>query len=154
MLPVTGGAADVRYGRRGRGLIGNAAADPIRGDRRSYYDTSVDSLAAYLREHQFPALFIDGLGWDHAQGSTTLQVRDHSLDFRVIAQKRGVQVVVCQAGRAVLWNRGLLRRFQALVGRAWHEHVPIFFSEEPRKQVWQWAVRRPDGRRLRHREHP
>lgn len=114
----------------------------------------MDSLVAPLREHQFPALFIDGLGWDHAHGSATFQVRDRTLDFRVIAQKRGVHGVMCAADRTVLWDRTLLRRFQALVGRLWHEHVLIFFSEEPRKQVWQWAVRQPDGRKLRHREHP
>lgn len=118
------------------------------------YSIPVDSLLAQLREHQFPALFIDGLGWDRAHGSATFQVRDHTLDFRVIAQKRGVQVVVCEADRAVLWNRSLLRRFQTLVARLWHEHVLIFFSEEPRKQVWLWAVRLPGGRKLRHREHP
>lgn len=114
----------------------------------------MDSLVAPLRQHQFPALFIDGLGWDHAHGSATFQVQDRTLDFRVIAQKRGVRVVVCAADRTVLWNRGLLRRFQALVAQSWHEHVLIFFSEEPRKQVWLWAVRLPDGRKLRHREHP
>ncbi len=114
----------------------------------------MDSLAAYLRDHHFPALFIDGLGWDHARGSAIFSVRDRSLDFHLIAQKRGVQIIVCEADRTVLRDRGTLRRFQRLVAQSWHEHILIFHSEEPRTQVWQWAIRRSDGQRVRHREHP
>jgi hypothetical protein len=78
----------------------------------------------------------------------------HSLCFQVIAHKRGVQVLWSSADRVVLLNRGLLRKLQNLVARAVHEHILIFSSEEPRKQVWAWCVRLPDGRKLRHREHP
>ncbi|GIW83161.1 MAG: hypothetical protein KatS3mg105_4968 [Gemmatales bacterium] len=57
-------------------------------------------------------------------------------------------------GNSKTANRGLLRRVQQRLGKEYHEHIAIYSSEKPPKQVWQWAVRLPDGRRLRHREHP
>jgi RNA polymerase sigma factor (sigma-70 family) len=114
----------------------------------------MDALADYLRDHRLTALFLDGLGWDRASGTLALTADGRALCFHAIAQKRGVQVLWCSTDRVVLANRGLLCKFQKLVARTVHEHVLIFSSEEPRKQVWGWAVRLPDGRKLRHREHP
>src|SRR5262249_54440191 len=50
--------------------------------------------------------------------------------------------------------RGLLRKVQRIVAQTCHEHILVFCCERPRRQVWQWAIRLPDGRKLRHREHP
>jgi RNA polymerase sigma factor (sigma-70 family) len=113
----------------------------------------MDAMADYLRDHRLPALFIDGLGWDRASGAQAHAADGHSLSFQTIAHKRGLQVLWCTTDRVVLLNRGLLRKFQDLVARAAHEHILIFSSEEPRKQVWAWCVRLPDGRKHRHREH-
>src|SRR5262249_37540843 len=113
-----------------------------------------DGLTDYLRDHRLAALFIDALGWDRASGAHVLAADGRSLCFQAIAHKRGVQVLWCAADRVVLASRGLLRKFQRLVARAAHEHILIFSCEEPRKQVWAWGVRLPDGRRVRHREHP
>jgi RNA polymerase sigma factor (sigma-70 family) len=112
------------------------------------------ALSDRLRNHDFPALFIDALGWDRSTGSLPLCVNGRSLKFTMIAQKRGIQVIICASDRLVLLNRRLLRDFQRQVARTFHEHILIFTSEEPRKQVWQWAIRQSDGGRLRHREHP
>ena len=46
------------------------------------------------------------------------------------------------------------RKVQRIVVQTYHEHILIYCCEQPRKQVWQWAIRMPDGRKLRHREHP
>jgi hypothetical protein len=115
---------------------------------------AMDALADCLQDHRLTALFIDVLGWDRASGIMTLTAAGHPLTFRTIAQKRGLRVVSCSTDRVVLLNRGLLRRLQNLVARIVHEHILVFSCEEPRKQVWAWAVRLPDGRKLRHREHP
>jgi RNA polymerase sigma factor (sigma-70 family) len=114
----------------------------------------MNDLAGCLRDHRLSPLFIDVLGWECASGALTVTVDGNSLSFRTIAHKRGLQVLWCQTDRLVLMNRALLRKLQRHVARTIHEHVLIFTSEEPRKQVWQWAVRQPDGRRVRHREHP
>jgi RNA polymerase primary sigma factor len=114
----------------------------------------MDALTDHLRDHRLAALFIDVLGWDRASGTQELAADGRSLSFQTIAHKRGIQVLWCSADRVVLVNRGLLRKFQKLVTRSAHEHILIFSCEEPRKQVWAWCVRLPDGRKLRHREHP
>lgn len=122
--------------------------------KRTERTVAMNVLAECLREHRLSALFIEILGWDHASGSTTLSVDDHTLAYRSVAHKRGLQVFWCPTDRLVLMNRALLRKVQRLVARAAHEHILIFTCEEPRKQVWVWAIRLPDGRKVRHREHP
>jgi len=114
----------------------------------------MQTLASCLRDHHLETLFIDVLGWERATGTTTLTSDGRVLRFHALAHKRGLQVFWCPTDRMVLLNRGLLRKFQHLVTRTVHEHILIFTSEEPRKQVWEWAIRLPDGRKRRHREHP
>ena len=112
------------------------------------------AFATYLAEHRFAELFRDELGWDRASGTTSMSIEERPLCFEAIAQKRGLQVLQCIAGRRVLLNKGLLRQAQRQIARSIHEHIVIYACNEPPKQVWQWSVRLPDGRRLRHREHP
>jgi RNA polymerase primary sigma factor len=114
----------------------------------------MSTIADCLRDHCFSALFIELLGWDRASGSTTLTVDGHSLSCNTLAHKRGLQVFWCATDRLVLMNRALLRKLQRLLARTAHEHILIFTSEEPRKQVWVWAIRLPDGFKVRNREHP
>lgn len=108
----------------------------------------------YLRDHRFQALFIDRLGWDHAPGTVRVSAGGRDFEFTSIAQKRGLHVLHAPTDPLALVNRGLLRKVQRMVARTCHEHILIFSCEQHRKQVWQWAIRLPDGRRLRHREHP
>jgi RNA polymerase sigma factor (sigma-70 family) len=112
------------------------------------------TTAAYLRDHRFKPLFTDLLGWEHASGEVAVSVDGRDFAFVSLAHKRGLQVLCCATDRVVLVSRTLLRKVQRLVARTVHEHILIFCCEEPRKQVWQWAIQLPDGRKLRHREHP
>ncbi|MEZ6081633.1 MAG: hypothetical protein R3C56_39975 [Pirellulaceae bacterium] len=48
----------------------------------------------------------------------------------------------------------MLRRVQKQLIRQHHEHIIVYHSDEPLKQVWQWAIHQDDGRKVRHREHP
>jgi hypothetical protein len=114
----------------------------------------MDGLSKLLADHRFTELFCDELGWDRSSGTMTVNVDDHRLNFVAIAQKRGFQVLHCTGNRRLLLNHGLLRRAQAQIARTIHEHILIYSCSNPPKQVWQWAARTPDGRRLRHREHP
>lgn len=111
-------------------------------------------IAHYLAEHRFQDLFLEELGWDLAAGRITLSLDGREWDLQKVAQKRGIQVLYGQVDRPTLRNRARLRRLQQMLAGLIHEHVVIYSCDCPRRQVWQWAVRREDGRRLRHREHP
>lgn len=114
----------------------------------------MEEFARQLATHDFQSLFIEALGWDRASRWLSVETDDRSFVLRVLAEKRGVQVATCFVDRYSLFNRGRLRRIQKEFARSAHEHILVSYSDDPKKQVWQWAVRLPDGRRLRHREHP
>jgi len=112
------------------------------------------SIERFLSGHRLRGLFIDELGWDHASADFELSLDDEHFCFEALASKRGFMAIECQVHRTVLANRGLLRHLQRLVSRRYHEHIVVFYCDEPGKQVWQWSTIREDGKRLRHREHP
>lgn len=114
----------------------------------------MNGMFQLLADHRFTKLFHDELGWDHSSGTVALDVNKRHLEFEAVAQKRGFLVLQCTTDRRVLFNRGLLRRTQWQIAKTIHEHILIYSCTNPPKQVWQWAVRMPDGRKLRHREHP
>ncbi len=112
----------------------------------------IGDLARLLTAHRFQRLFVEVLGWDYSFGTVEVSAADRRFSFQRIAQKRGFQVLHCQIDRLAIINRGLLRKVQRRVARVVHEHILIYSSKNPPRQVWQWAVRLSDGRRLRHRE--
>jgi RNA polymerase primary sigma factor len=114
----------------------------------------MNRIMPLLNDHRFGELFLDELGWDRSSGTTRVEVDGRSLSFEAVAQKRGFQVLRCIANRRILFNRGLIRKVQRQVAKTVHEHILIYACDSPPKQVWQWAVHMPDGRKLRHREHP
>lgn len=114
----------------------------------------MNDIASCLAQHRFCELFIQELGWDYASGGVELRVNDCCFPLSIIAHKRGLQVLHSSTDHFTLINRRRLRRLQRKLASQIHEHIVIYSCESPRKQVWQWAVRREDGRRLRHREHP
>lgn len=111
-------------------------------------------LRGKLGAHDFRALFIELLGWDHVHGGAAVTVDGTSYRFEWVAEKRGFVAIICQTDRYTLFNRQRLRVLQRELVKIAHEHIVIYICDEIRKQVWQWAAHRPDGRRLRHREHP
>ncbi len=112
------------------------------------------SIQRFLCDHALRELFIDELGWDHVSAEFELSLEDEVFRFETLASKRGFMALACEVHRTVVANRGLLRHLQRLLSRRYHEHIVIFYSDEPAKQVWQWSTIREDGKRLRHREHP
>lgn len=114
----------------------------------------MDDVLTHLGGHEFRTLFVERLGWDRASGRLEALADGTTYGFEVVAHKRGFQVLHCVADRYTLFNRRRLRTLQKQLLKLAHEHIVIYSCEEPRKQVWQWAVRLQDGRRLRHREHP
>lgn len=114
----------------------------------------MDAVAVHLACHDFKALFVEVLGWDNASAEHHFEADGQTFKFRLIAHKRGFQVLVCEADRYTLFNRRRLRELERQVFRLAHEHIVIYTCSEPGKQVWQWAIHVPGKKRLRHREHP
>lgn len=114
----------------------------------------MDPIVTHLVGHEFRKLFVEFLGWDRAQGETAVTIDGIGFSFETIAHKRGFKIVHCRADRYTMFNRARLRALQRQLLRVAHEHIVIYSCDDPRKQVWQWAVRMPKGRHVRHREHP
>lgn len=113
-----------------------------------------ENLEECIKQHRFKEMFIDALGWDNFSSSHELEIHDQRIRLESVAEKRGLRVFTCKLHRTSLANRGLLRRIQRRVIRQHHEHIIVYYSDEPQKQVWQWAIHQIDGRKIRHREHP
>lgn len=112
------------------------------------------NLEEFIKQHRFKEMFIDDLGWDNSSSTQELDIGDQRIRLESVAEKRGLRVFCCKLHRTSLANRGLLRRVQKQLIRQHHEHIIVYHSDEPLKQVWQWAIHQNDGRNVRHREHP
>jgi RNA polymerase sigma factor (sigma-70 family) len=112
------------------------------------------NLEDRIKQHLFKEMFIDDLGWDNFNSTQELEIEDQCIRLESVAEKRGLRVFSCKLHRTSLANRGLLRRIQKQLIRLHHEHIIVYHSDEPQKQVWQWAIHQVDGRKVRHREHP
>ena len=97
-------------------------------------------LREYLSSHRFRTLFTECLGWERANGTVDLSIDGCAFALHTIAEKRGLAVFLCEVHRTTLANRGLLRRIQRALIKRHHEHIVIYASDEPKKQVWQWAI--------------
>ena len=111
-------------------------------------------LRECLSTHSFRTMFTECIGWERANATIEITVDEKPIVLQAIAEKRGLAVFHCPVHRTSLANRGLLRRIQRALVKCHHEHIVIYASEQPLKQVWQWAVHLEDGRKIRHREHP
>ncbi|MCL4197205.1 MAG: hypothetical protein KJZ69_06900 [Phycisphaerales bacterium] len=114
----------------------------------------MDGLTRYLFSHDFRSLFVEELGWDRCNGQIRIEIDGAAIDLSAVAEKRGLRVVHCAADRYTLLDRKRLRQIQKRLAKVAHEHIVIYTCEAPKKQVWQWAIVRPDGHTLLHREHP
>lgn len=114
----------------------------------------MDTVSTYLADHRFQELFIELLGWDRSTTSLEIPIDGRIFSLRSVAHKRGFQVLVCDTDWLAVVNRRLLRQVRQVVAKSYHEHILVFVTADPDKQVWQWAIRTEDGRRFKHREHP
>jgi DNA-directed RNA polymerase sigma subunit (sigma70/sigma32) len=115
---------------------------------------AMDLLTERLADHRFAELFRDELGWDLSSLALAVKLQDWQLEFEGVAQKCGFPVLKCDVEHDVLSDQALLRRAQGKIATTNFEHILIYASQNPPEQVWQWAVRLPDGRGLRHTGRP
>lgn len=113
---------------------------------------SIDKTRAsvHLRAFDFPALFIEELGWGRPASRQAENVEASGERFSLIpiAEKRGVRIFHC----CTTPDRNIRQRIEREVTKLAYEHLIIFSDAAKTRQVWQW-VAREKGKPAAFREH-
>lgn len=105
---------------------------------------SIPEIRRRLRAHEFTALFIEELGWDHvSRSSVTVFADGTEYELHPIAQKR--EAVVCVLD-GIIPERAARARIERAVSKVHFEHVIAYVDPTTGDQVWQWARQDPGGR--------
>jgi len=111
------------------------------------------AICVALAQHDWNRLFLELLGWDSFDASSTVAVGSSTYTLRAVARKRGVATFAVEVRRSALFNEALLAKLLAGAQTVYHECVLIAHSPKARRQVWQWVVMQ-GSRRVTHRERP
>jgi hypothetical protein len=115
---------------------------------------SVPRVRHYLKSGELEKLFIEELGWDRHSASLDVPVDGQMYPLRAFAEKRGVQIFVCQpdsSGKIPEYNTR--RKIEKQVTKSAYEHLIIFVDSDRKTQIWQWVARQP-SQPAAYREHP
>lgn len=104
-----------------------------------------------LRDFNFPALFVEELGWDKHKTTLSIPIDAETFELSAVAEKRGMAAFVCECDGA-LPNYNVRRKIERQVAKSAHEHFIIFIDTEKTRQIWQWVKREP-GKPAAAREH-
>src|SRR5271169_3136751 len=114
---------------------------------------SIARVRHYLRQFDLEKLFIEELGWDRYSASLSVQVDGRSYPLRAIAEKRGVQILMCEAGGEIgIPDYATRRKIEKQVTKTAYEHLRVYIDELKTRQIWQWVFRQP-GQPSGYREH-
>ncbi|MCS6989613.1 MAG: Eco57I restriction-modification methylase domain-containing protein, partial [Chloroherpetonaceae bacterium] len=104
--------------------------------------TLSDNAKTLLRRFEFKELFNE-LGWDNFEKTYSIAVKDQSFALKAIAEKRGVQILICQSETLPLYQTrcAIHHELQKLV----REHLIIFCDNAKTVQIWLWS-KRENGR--------
>lgn len=115
---------------------------------------SVPRVRYYLKNCELEKLFIEELGWDRHSASLDAQVDGKTYTLHAFAEKRGVQIFICQPdGDGKIPDYTTRRKIEKQVTKAAYEHLIIFVDNDRKTQIWQWVARQP-GQPAAYREHP
>ena len=116
--------------------------------------TDTTELRPYLRDFDFPRLFVEGLGWNHHQAEPVdVQVNGRDYSLKPVAEKAGF--VVYQYDSSVDNNvpqYPVRRKIERAVAQRTFEHLIVFADPGRKAQVWQW-VKRESGKPVACREY-
>ena len=104
-----------------------------------------------LRDFNFPALFVEELGWDKHKATLSIPIDNRTFELSAVAEKRGMAAFVCECDGA-LPDYNLRRKIERQVAKSAHEHFIIFTDAAKTTQIWQWVKREP-GKPAAAREH-
>lgn len=105
-----------------------------------------------LRDFNFPALFVEELGWDKHKATLSIPIADKTFELAAVAEKRGMAAFVCECDGA-LPDYNARRKIERQVAKSAHEHFIIFIDASKTRQIWQWVKReagKPDACREHH----
>jgi hypothetical protein len=114
---------------------------------------SVARVRHYLQDFNFERLFVDELGWDRHATSLSVIVDGRTYSLQGLAEKRGVQILLCNPGAdGKIPNHPTRRKIERQVTKSAYEHLIIFMDEAHAVQIWQWVAREP-GQPAKYREY-
>ncbi len=106
-----------------------------------------------LKTFDLKRLFNEELGWDRFSAQLALSVGDTPFTLKGLAEKRGVQVFVCEPGdQGQPPDYATRRLIDKEVTKTAREHLIIYVDAAKTLQVWQWISRQP-GQPVASREH-
>ena len=109
--------------------------------------TDIQTLRPYLQNFDLTGLMVEGLGWNHHQGSPISVVADNeSYDLHSVAEKAGFAAYRCSPRpEGTIPPQSTRRQIEKQVAQANYEHLIIFVNADETELVWQW-VKRESGR--------
>ncbi|HEV8711950.1 MAG TPA: DNA methyltransferase [Candidatus Binatia bacterium] len=83
-----------------------------------------------------------------------MQVDGQTYPLRAFAEKRGVQIFLCQPdGTGQIPDRNTRQKIEKQVTKSAYEHLIIFIDNDRTTQIWQWVARQP-GQPAAYHEYP
>ena len=107
----------------------------------------------HLQHHRFKQLFNE-LGWDAPaqQQPYSIPMGESTWRLKVVAHKKGVQVLHCQPGeQGELPDYATRQKIERKITPEVREHLIVFTNEAKTVQVWQWVMRQT-GKPAQYRE--
>ena len=109
--------------------------------------TDSAELRSYLRDFDFPRLFVEGLGWNYYQAEpVSVQLYGSDYSLKPVAEKADFVVYQCDS---LVDNNvppyPVRRRIERVVAKRAFEHLIVFVDPGRTVQVWQW-VKRESGK--------
>ncbi|HUT70287.1 MAG TPA: DNA methyltransferase [Desulfatiglandales bacterium] len=114
---------------------------------------SVAPVRHYLQHFNFERLFVEELGWDLHAASLSVIVDGRTHSLQGLAEKRGVQIFLCNpVADGKIPDHAARRKIERQVTKSAYEHLIIFVDEAHTAQIWQWVAREP-GQPAKYREY-
>ncbi len=93
----------------------------------------------YLKAFDFARLFTQELGWDKYSTIITKQVDGHTYQFKAVAEKHGVVILVSDS----IPEYAIRVKVDRLIAKDHFEHLIVFADQAHGRQVWQWFRKEP-----------
>jgi hypothetical protein len=116
-------------------------------------DLNTAEVRRCLKEGEFRNLFIEHLGWDHANARLSVTADGRGFALQAVAEKRGLVAYLCATPTGErLPEYPIRRKIEQQVAKSAREHIIAFTDDSAKTQVWQW-VKREQGKPAACREH-
>ena len=97
---------------------------------------SLSEISPLIKKRNFKDLF-NQLGWDSANFSKTISIKESQHSLIAIAEKRGFVIFTCQS--LDFPNQAERKKIAQQIGALYQEHIIIYFNTD--RQIWQISVK-------------